>query len=155
MDVVTSTGGDLFSQMKFMLQAERSRVNEQIISRGDMPGELNLLSEQVLRAATVTGAKALGLDRTIGSLTPGKEADLVLIRTSDLNMFPVQDPIGAVVQFANPSNVDTVFVAGNMVKRGGQLLHVNLPSVQEQVLASVEYLNSQYRLTDADRVVYA
>lgn len=154
-DVVTSTGGDMFSQMKFMLQAERSRVNEQIVRRGDMPGELNLLSEQVLRAATLTGAKALGLDRTIGSLTPGKEADLVLIRTSDLNMFPVQDPIGAVVQFANPSNVDTVLVAGKIVKRGGELLNVNLPAVQQKVLASVDYLNSQYRLTDADRVIYS
>ncbi|HBU82270.1 MAG TPA: hypothetical protein DEF35_11615 [Paenibacillus sp.] len=154
-DVVTSTGGDMFSQMKFALQAERSRGNEQLLLQGEMPGELNLQSSQVLRFATSAGAKALGLDRKIGTLTPGKEADLIMIRTTDLNLFPVHDPVGAVVQFANPSNVDTVFVAGRLVKREGKLLHVDLNEVRRKVLASKEYLLSQYRMSDAERIVFS
>lgn len=154
-DVVTSTGGDMFSQMKFALQAERSRTNELLLAQGEMPGELSLQASQVLRFATSAGAQALGLERKTGSVIPGKEADLIMIRTTDLNLFPVHDPIGAVVQFANPSNVDTVFVAGKLVKRNGKLLHVNLDDIRSKAMESKEYLLTQYRLSDADRIVFS
>ncbi|MBY0204913.1 amidohydrolase family protein [Paenibacillus cucumis (ex Kampfer et al. 2016)] len=154
-DVVTSTGGDMFSQMKFALQAERSRTNEYLLQQGEMPGELSLKASQVLRFATSAGSRALGLEQKTGSLTPGKEADVIMIRTTDLNLFPVHDPIGAVVQFANPSNVDTVFVAGKPVKREGKLLHVNLDEVRRKAMQSTEYLLTQYRMSDADRVVFS
>ncbi|WP_418041673.1 amidohydrolase family protein [Paenibacillus xylanilyticus] len=154
-DVVTSTGGDMFSQMKFALQAERSRTNELLLAQGEMPGELSLQASQVLRFATTAGAQALGLERKTGSVTPGKEADLIMIRTTDLNLFPVHDPIGAVVQFANPSNVDTVFVAGKLVKQNGKLLHVNLDDIRSKAMESKEYLLPQYRMSDADRIVFS
>lgn len=143
-DVVTSTGGDMFAQMKFALQAERARANQEILAKGDMPGELNLKAEQVLHFATLAGSKALRLDHKTGTLTPGKEADLILIRTTDLNMFPVSDPIGAVVQFANPSNVDSVFVAGRPVKRHGQLLDVDLNRIRNIANESKEHLLSSF-----------
>ncbi|WP_336780117.1 amidohydrolase family protein [Paenibacillus illinoisensis] len=154
-DVVTSTGGDMFSQMKFALQAERSRTNELLLAQGEMPGELSLQASQVLRFATSAGAQALGLERKTGSVTPGKEADLIMIRTTDLNLFPVHDPIGAVVQFANPSNVDTVFVAGKLVKQNGKLLHVNLDDIRNKAMESKEYLLTQYQMSDADRIVFS
>ncbi|MBM6387747.1 MAG: amidohydrolase family protein [Paenibacillus sp.] len=154
-DVVTSTGGDMFSQMKFALQAERSRTNELLLAQGEMPGELSLQSSQVLRFATSAGAQALGLERKTGSVTPGKEADLIMIRTTDLNLFPVHDPIGAVVQFANPSNVDTVFVAGKLVKQNGKLLHVNLDDIRNKAMESKQYLLTQYRMSDTDRIVFS
>ncbi|WP_127535700.1 amidohydrolase family protein [Paenibacillus illinoisensis] len=154
-DVVTSTGGDMFSQMKFALQAERSRTNELLLAQVEMPGELSLQASQVLRFATSAGAQALGLERKTGSVTPGKEADLIMIRTTDLNLFPVHDPIGAVVQFANPSNVDTVFVAGKLVKQNGKLLHVNLDDIRSKAMESKEYLLTQYRMSDADRIVFS
>lgn len=154
-DVVTSTGGDMFSQMKFALQAERSRTNELLLAQGEMPGELSLQASQVLRFATSAGAQALGLERKTGSVTPGKDADLIMIRTTDLNLFPVHDPIGAVVQFANPSNVDTVFVAGKLVKQNGKLLHVNLDDIRSKAMESKEYLLTQYRMSDADRIVFS
>ncbi|MBY0215180.1 amidohydrolase family protein [Paenibacillus illinoisensis] len=154
-DVVTSTGGDMFSQMKFALQAERSRTNELLLAQGEMPGELSLQASQVLRFATTAGAQALGLERKTGSVTPGKEADIIMIRTTDLNLFPVHDPIGAVVQFANPSNVDTVFVAGKLVKQNGKLLHVNLDDIRSKAMESKEYLLTQYRMSDADRIVFS
>lgn len=154
-DVVTSTGGDMFSQMKFALQAERSRTNELLLAQGEMPGELSLQSSQVLRFATSAGAQALGLERKTGSVTPGKEADLIMIRTTDLNLFPVHDPIGAVVQFANPSNVDTVFVAGKLVKQNGKLLHVNLDDIRNKAMESKQYLLTQYRMSYTDRIVFS
>ncbi|WP_339278264.1 amidohydrolase family protein [Paenibacillus sp. FSL W8-0426] len=154
-DVVTSTGGDMFSQMKFALQAERAKMNELALENGEMPGELNLQSRQVLRFATSAGAQALGLGSKVGTLAPGKEADLIMIRTTDLNLFPVHDPIGAVVQFANPSNLDTVFVAGRLVKQGGKLIGVDLDKIRRQAMESKVYLLQQYRFSDAERIVYS
>ncbi|CAM3847703.1 amidohydrolase family protein [Alkalicoccus chagannorensis] len=125
-DVVTSTGGDMFAQMKFTLQAERSRVNEKQLAQGEMPGPpLHISARQILEMATIEGAKALRLDHKTGSLTPGKQADIQMIRTTDFNMFPVNDPIGAVVQCAHTGNVDTVYVAGKAVKQGGELINVD------------------------------
>lgn len=154
-DVVTSTAGEMFTQMKFALQAERARVNEEIIASGNMPGELNVQAAQALEMATTAGARALKLAHRIGQLKPGYEADLIMIRTSDLNVLPVIDPIGAVVQFAQPSNVENVFVAGRAVKRNGQLVGVDLERVRKLALQSREYLAEQYTFTDADRVVYS
>ncbi|MFM9281246.1 amidohydrolase family protein [Paenibacillus jiagnxiensis] len=139
-DVVTSTGGDMFTQMKFLLQAERARVNEMILKNNEMPTQLNLSTSQVLHFATAAGAKALLLDHKTGTLAPGKEADLIMIRTTDLNMFPANDPEGAVLQFANPGNVDTVFVAGHPVKRHGKLLHANLKHVLKLAEKSRDFI---------------
>lgn len=144
-DVVTSTGGDMFAQMKFALQAERSRVNETILASGEMPGPpLHISARDVLEFATIDGAKALKLDNKIGSLTPGKEADIIMIRTTDLNLFPVNDPIGAVVQCTHTGNVDSVFVAGNTVKRDGKLVNVNMERVRKLALQSRDSIFNKY-----------
>ncbi|AET57970.1 hypothetical protein HPL003_06035 [Paenibacillus terrae HPL-003] len=143
-DVVVSTGGDMFAQMKFALQAERSRINGKILSTGEMPMELTISARDILEFATIDGARALGLDHKIGTLTPGKEADLIMIRTNDLNMFPVNNPIGAVVQCANTSNVDSVFVAGQAVKRNGKMLHVDIQRLRKLANESRDYIFSQY-----------
>lgn len=143
-DVVTSTGGDMFAQMKFTLQAERSRINEKILSQGDMPVTLHLSARDILEFATINGARALGLDRKIGTLTPGKEADLIMIRTTDLNMFPINDPIGTVVQCTHTGNVDSVFVAGKAVKRNGNMLHIDLANLRRLADESRDHIFSQY-----------
>ncbi len=142
-DVVTSTGGDMFTQMKFMLQAERSRINEQTLASGQMPVDLSLKARDVLEFATIDGARALGLDKKIGTLTPGKEADIILIRTSDLNLFPVNEPVGAVVLSTNTSNVDSVFVSGKAVKRNGKLLGTDLNDLRKRAIDSRDYIFSQ------------
>jgi cytosine/adenosine deaminase-related metal-dependent hydrolase len=68
----------------------------------------------------------LGLDHRIGSLAVGKQADIVLLRKDDLNMFPVHDPLSSLVTQAGISNVDTVLIGGRVVKRDGQLLFANI-----------------------------
>ena len=90
-----------------------------------MPATLRLGVRDALRWATVNGAEALGLGARTGSLSPGKQADLVLVGGDALNMTPRPDPVGSVVVQANPSNVDTVLVAGRVVKRGGALFGVD------------------------------
>jgi 5-methylthioadenosine/S-adenosylhomocysteine deaminase len=85
-------------------------------------------------------ARANGLAHKTGSLTPGKEADIILLRTDKPNVFPVNDPIGAVVWGMDTGNVDTVFVAGKMMKCNGRLMHVDWNAVKKAVMDSREYV---------------
>ncbi|MFB4212477.1 amidohydrolase family protein [Shouchella sp. JSM 1781072] len=147
-DVVTSTGGDMFAQMKFALQAERARVNERLLDEGTMPGpDLHISAKQILEFSTIEGAKALLLDHKVGSLEVGKEADLILLNKKDLNLSPITDPIGAVVQTAHTGNVDSVFVAGKAVKRNGKLLFGNLDALREQLYDAQAHVLAQTKTT--------
>ena len=78
-------------------------------------------TRQALEWATIDNAKALRLEDKVGSLTPGKQADVLLLSTDTLNVLPVNDPIQCIVFNANNANVDTVFVAGRKMKEGGEL----------------------------------
>ncbi|WP_202076508.1 amidohydrolase family protein [Caldalkalibacillus salinus] len=138
-DVVVSTAGDMFSQMKFALQAERAIQNQQILESGEMPQELQITTDDMLQFAIPNGAKALGLDHKIGTLEVGKEADIIFVDPGASNLYPLNDqPVGAIVQSARPENVDSVFVAGKAVKRNGKLLVDNLEEIKEKVRASSE-----------------
>ena len=85
--------------------------------------------QECLAMATINGARALGLADVTGSLTPGKRADVVLLRKHDLNVAPVGDPMSTVVRAMAPANVDTVIIDGRVVKKDGQLLHVDVAEV--------------------------
>ena len=76
----------------------------------------------MLRAMTVNAARALGLEQKVGSLAPGKNADLILVRLDDINTMPMNDPVATLLLHAHPGNVDTVMVAGQILKRGGRLV---------------------------------
>ena len=84
---------------------------------------------EAIEMATINGARALGLGDVCGSLTPGKRADLILIRTTDLNIAPLAQIETTVVMSATPANVDTVIVDGRILKRHGQLLHCDVPGI--------------------------
>jgi cytosine/adenosine deaminase-related metal-dependent hydrolase len=89
-----------------------------------------------LEFATLAGAKANGLAGKVGSITPGKKADIITVRVTDLNLAPVSDPVGAVVLAAHPGNVDSVFIAGRAVKRNGQLLGIDLDALRRRAAES-------------------
>ncbi|HEY9214430.1 MAG TPA: amidohydrolase family protein [Ancylobacter sp.] len=99
-----------------------------------------LTSRQVLEFATIEGARADGLESKIGSLEPGKQADIILLRTARINVMPINDPIGAVVQNMNAVNVDTVLVAGKVIKRDGRLVGIDMAQIDSQVRPSQSYL---------------
>ena len=88
-----------------------------------------LTHTDVLEFATIDGARSIMLEDKVGSLTPGKQADIVLLQTNAINTAPVLDPKGTIVTFADTSNVDSVFVAGKAAKRNGQLVGVDMKSV--------------------------
>ncbi|MDI2126537.1 amidohydrolase family protein [Yinghuangia seranimata] len=113
-DVVTTVAGDMFSLMRAAL------------TTAHVAGGPRLTAADVLRMATLDGAAALGLADTVGSLRPGKRADLLLLRADAVNLTGFHDPVGAVVTAAHPGNIDTVLVAGRPVKHGGTLLHPGL-----------------------------
>jgi cytosine/adenosine deaminase-related metal-dependent hydrolase len=89
-----------------------------------------------LEWATINSAKALNLDKKVGSLKPGKQADLIFINKNDLNLFPVHDPIESIVFQANGSNVDTVMIAGKIKKKGGKLTYRGIEKKKELLARS-------------------
>ncbi|HEV2985222.1 MAG TPA: amidohydrolase family protein, partial [Vicinamibacterales bacterium] len=101
-----------------------------------------LTTRDVLRYATVNGAKALRLDRKTGSLTPGKEADIIILDATRLNVAPLNQVPGAVVSLMDRTNVETVIVAGKVRKWKGQLLDVDLDRLRQQLEASRDYIFS-------------
>jgi 5-methylthioadenosine/S-adenosylhomocysteine deaminase len=90
--------------------------------------------------ATMGGAKVNHLERRIGSLTPGKQADLILLAATTLNVAPLNHAYGAVVLGMDTSNVDTVFIGGEVKKWRGQLVGVQMDRLRREVDASREYL---------------
>ncbi len=107
-----------------------------------------LTTRDVLRFATMNGAKALRLDKKVGSLTPGKEADIIILDATKINVWPVNQVPGAVVSLMDRTNVETVIVAGKVRKWRGQLLDsytnqpIDLNSLRLQLQASRDYLFS-------------
>lgn len=121
-DVETNVPSDMFNQMRSVLALQRT-----LAADGGRPPAP---ASEVLAYATIEGARANGLDAKVGSLTPGKQADVVLLRTDRMNVTPLNDPATAVVTGMDTSNVDTVLIAGRVMKRGGRLLHVDWPAVR-------------------------
>ena len=121
-DVVTTVPGDMFTQMRSAFGTDRARVNDEKYGPNEQVPKDVLTAREMLHAATVDGAHVAGLEDKVGTLSPGKQADVVLIDATALNVAPVIDPVAAVVLCADVSNVDTVIVAGSVRKRDGRLL---------------------------------
>jgi hypothetical protein len=142
---------DFFTQMRGAMTMQRMVVNQMILEQGSFyppdqwptpaPGTPELLTTRdVLRYATMNGAKALKLDHKAGSLTPGKEADIIILDATAINVAPLNHVPNAVVSLMERSNVETVIVAGEVRKWKGQLLGVNLSHLRRQLEASRDYL---------------
>jgi 5-methylthioadenosine/S-adenosylhomocysteine deaminase len=119
---------DMFAIMKAM----------QNIENGLQKSEFGITSQRVLEMATIDGARALGLADYIGSLTPGKRADLILVRTTDVNMLPFTIATNMIVQSAQPCNVDTVIVDGRFLKRDGKLTTIDMAQLARDAADTIE-----------------
>jgi 5-methylthioadenosine/S-adenosylhomocysteine deaminase len=97
----------------------------------------------MVQLATIDGARDLGFGDKTGSLTPGKRADLILIRTTDGNLAPVGEPYNALVQLAQPSNVDTVVVDGRILRRNGQFTALDQEKAIREASESVAGLKAR------------
>jgi cytosine/adenosine deaminase-related metal-dependent hydrolase len=131
-DVETNVPNDMFNQMRSVLGLQRALASAE--------GKAPMATRDVLACATVEGARANGLESKVGTLTPGKQADVIMLRTDRMNVTPLNDPAAAVVASMDTSNVDTVLIGGRVMKRHGQLLHVDWPAVRRAVLESRDYV---------------
>ena len=143
-DVVTGVSTDIFTQMRFLIQTQRALTNDGFHKRETMPDKLAIKVRDALELVTIKSARCFGLDDRIGSLTPGKEADVVLLRKTDINMRAAADPIAAIVLHAGVANVDTVIVGGNIVKQNGRLTYGDLSRRLAELERSSERLYSGF-----------
>jgi cytosine/adenosine deaminase-related metal-dependent hydrolase len=140
-DVACACGPDMFSQMRIALQTQRALDHARAVEATGSPGTKVLSVREALEFATVNGARALGLEDRIGTITPGKQADVLLVKPGHAaGLAPVHDPYEAIVLNSSAANVDTVLIAGGLRKRNGQL--VAPPSSREalQLAASARRL---------------
>lgn len=130
-----SGNADLFAVMKIFLNIENGRFGD----------EFRTNARELLELATIGGARSMGLDHLIGSITPGKRADLILIDTNMLNLaVSADDPAHLIVESVQPANVDTVFVDGRPLKRGGALIGVDTRQAVAEFRAASDGLKRRY-----------
>jgi len=162
-DVEVTLTADFFTQMRSMMNQQRMLVNQLILDQGFPPNPdgglppaaaatgvwwpkppaglpAPLTTRDVLRYATMNGAKALRLDHKVGSLTPGKEADIIILDATRINVAPLNQVPGAVVSLMDRTNVETVIVAGKVRKWKGRLLDVDLHALRRQLEASRDFI---------------
>ncbi len=138
-DVECTMTADSFTQMRAAMTLQRSVVNERALNGETGLPDL-LTSRDVIRFATLEGARGLKLDRKTGSLTPGKDADIILLDANALNVAPLNNVPGAVATLMERSNVDTVIVAGKVRKWKGELLDCDIPKLRRELEQSRDHL---------------
>ena len=131
--------GDLFTQMRLAIAAERLLSANKLLPDAVPPVKVR----DMLEFATIVGARACGIEGRTGSLSIGKDADIVMVRGTDLNLAPVSDPVGAIVLAAHPGNVDAVLVRGEFRKRDGRMVGVDISAIHRAALASRDWLLAQ------------
>ncbi|MEV4630309.1 amidohydrolase family protein [Micromonospora sp. NPDC049523] len=141
MDTSVWWSGDLFSAMRSTLGADRSREHLEAHAHQETITHCHLRAEQVVDWATRGGSRALGLDGSVGSLEPGKKADIVLVKNDRSPvMFPVLNPYGHVAFQAQRGDVHTVLVDGRVVKYEHQLVGVDLAAARRDVERTIDHL---------------
>ena len=135
---------DMFAAMRQTLNADRIREHHEAHLQGETITNLSARAQHAVEWATRGGAKALGWDSRIGSLEPGKKADIVLLKNDqDPAMAPIINPYGHVVYQAQRADVHTVVVNGRIVKRDHRLLVGSVPTAKANVERTIEYLVGQ------------
>lgn len=139
-DNETSYSTDMFMEMRVAFYLQRAMGMHHQHCCGSAQALKTLPAAQLLKAATVDGAACAGLQHKVGSLTPGKQADLILINAADLNLYPSGNAFGTVVHAAERSNIHTVMIGGRIVKQDGRVVGVDSKRLRAAVDESREYL---------------
>ncbi|MEV4320359.1 amidohydrolase family protein [Actinocrispum sp. NPDC049592] len=143
-DNETTYVSDMLTEMQHLVTVHRGHTFGRLAA-GEQATQL--MPRQVLEFSTLGGAANCGLSHVTGSLTPGKQADVVLLRTTDVNTSLATNAFTTVVGFANRGNVDAVFVGGRIRKWRGRLVGHDLAGVLERAAASRTYLMERVGLT--------
>jgi cytosine/adenosine deaminase-related metal-dependent hydrolase len=118
-DHTTTYNCDCFACMRMLYSLHQHRIGNRV----------KVTTRQLVKLATIDGASDLGIADKVGSLTPGKRADLILVRTTDINMTPMGDPFDALVSMAVTGNVDTVVVDGRFLRRSGKFVGIDYQGI--------------------------
>jgi len=137
-DVECNMTADSFTEMREAFTWQRAMVNERII-QGEQNVPPLLTSREVVEFATIEGAKCAHIDSKVGTLTPGKEADIILL-TTGLNVTPLNNVPGAIATLMDTSNVDSVFIAGKVMKWQGKMVGVDVNKVLQEANKSAQGL---------------
>lgn len=138
-DVEISLASDMFTQMRTILTTQRMLATHSSYHGGGADPRL-ISNRDVLRYATVEGAKHVGLGHVCGRIAPGLAADIVAIRAEDVNNMPLNNAIGTVVQGTDSRNVDAVFIAGRPRKWAGAIVGIDIDEVRAQLYESRDRL---------------
>jgi cytosine/adenosine deaminase-related metal-dependent hydrolase len=136
-DTTGTYGCDYFEAMRILYNLHQHRIGARV----------PVTAKRLAQIATIDGAVDLGVADRTGSLTPGKRADLILIRTGDVNIAPMGDPYEALVSFAQPRNVDTVVVDGRILRRGGEFTALDYAEVLKAAAESAAALRARANWT--------
>ena len=137
-DVEVALASDMFTQMRALHAIQRMRAVNAAYGTDRQPSRIT--TYDVLDFATLQGARTNGLAAITGSLTPGKKADLLVVRAEDLNNMPLNDPIGTIVLGSDARNISAVLIDGEPRKWNGQVLDVDLAALRDEVHTSREYV---------------
>ena len=126
-DIESAMSGDMLNVIRFALQAVRHEYTlENYQINNEPPSIMQVKTREAFQWATIDAAKMLGIDDKVGSITPGKKADLVMFKTNKINFMPMHDPISSILFHSNSNDIDTVMVNGKILKQHGQLLQDGL-----------------------------
>jgi cytosine/adenosine deaminase-related metal-dependent hydrolase len=145
-DVEISLSSDMFTQMRCILATQRMRATQRRY-RGEGSAPAFITNRDVLDFATAQGAADVGLGDQIGTLTPGKQADIVAIRAEEINNLPLNNAIGTIVHGTDTRNVDTVFIGGKLRKWRGELIGADINRVRRLAYESRDYLTAKAGFT--------
>jgi cytosine/adenosine deaminase-related metal-dependent hydrolase len=132
-DHTTTYNCDCFVCTRMLYALHQHRIGNRI----------KLTTKRLVELATIDGARDLGIADKVGSLVPGKRADLILIRTTDINMAPIGDPFDALVSLAQPSNIDTVAIDGRLLRQKGLFTALDYPKVARDAADSAAGLRAR------------
>ena len=145
-DIESAIAPDMITCARISLQAERHFTSLKMMEKtGKPPHPIPITVRQSLDWAITQGAKQFGLGSKVGMLEKGKDADIILLRQDDLNLCGAFEPHNAVVGYAHAGNVDTVMVAGKLVKQNGRLLRDDVAALQAQLSTSGQRIYRDFK----------
>jgi cytosine/adenosine deaminase-related metal-dependent hydrolase len=155
-DLESAIGGDMFTVARMALAAQRALDNAaERVRSGGIPATSTVPAAEAFDWITTRGAAMLGAGDRIGSLTPGKQADIAVMSLGPLAMWPVHDPVATVVMQGTGARVRDVLVAGSFAKRDGKLLRTDIDAIRHRLARSGERILAKLGLESASRVTRA
>lgn len=140
-DISSYVSADIFKQAYLLLQAERMTLADR---HGHMPMQVGWRARDALEIATIGGARALGMGDEIGSLTPGKRADLIVVAPNPATAMPMRDPVASLLFYTSPAEVETVLIQGKALKKAGRLADVDLAALDTATSRSAQRVSERF-----------